>query len=289
MERARRKKELALLQKMQSEKDAEVKQTAQQEPEKKEPEPPKDTAPAEMKKPQMAKKEPAQLPVSRPKIEEKPALAAAPEKKVKSSRPRRPRPRQIVKTTSMPKPKAGDMRKKRLPAKSRIARAPKRSAKAPPGSYFSIQVATCRTDKCVKSFVRNLRAKGFKPFVGGGGRGSALAQTEVLLGDFANKSAAEALASKAKGKKFRTTVYKSGSKWLVSARKFTDLEEAAQRLDQVEDSGFVGRLSASKAVSKKIALRTVRIGKMTSRQDAVAMLARINRSGFSGSYVVRRK
>jgi cell division septation protein DedD len=116
-----------------------------------------------------------------------------------------------------------------------------------------------------------------------------LAQTEVLLGDFANKSAAEALASKAKGKKFRTTVYKSGSKWLVSARKFTDLEEAAQRLDQVEDSGFVGRLSASKAVSKKIALRTVRIGKMTSRQDAVAMLARINRSGFSGSYVVRRK
>ncbi len=29
---------------------------------------------------------------------------------------------------------------------------------------YSIQVATCVTDKCVRSFVRNLRAKGFKPF-----------------------------------------------------------------------------------------------------------------------------
>ena len=289
-ERARRKKELALLQKMQADKKEEVKQSAQQEPEIKEPEPPKAVAAVEIRKPEKAKKEPASLPKTRSKAVKKPAVVAIPEKKVEAPEPRRePTPRRMARASSVPKPKAAVTRKKRPLVKSIIARAPKRLAKVTPGSYFSIQVATCRTDKCIKSFVRNLRAKGFKPFVSGGSRVSPLAQTEVLLGDFASKSAAATMASKARGKRVRTTVYKSGSKWVVSAGRFTDLEDAAQRLDQVEDSGFVGRLSASRAVAKKSNLRTVRIGRMAKRQDAVAMLARINRSGFSGSYVVRRK
>ena len=204
-----------------------------------------------------------------------------------AAKPRKPaKPRRMAMVPEPPKPTT---RPAAPPPAKKMARAP-RMTKAPPGTYFSVQVATCRTDKCVNAFMGKLRAKGYEPFVGGrSAAGASSKMTEVLLGDFAKKSDAMALASNARRKKLRVSLYQRGEKWRVSAGSFADLEDAAQRLDRVEDSGLKGTLIARTAAAGKSGLRWVRIGKLSSRQEAIAMLGRVSRAGFSGSYVVRRK
>ena len=168
--------------------------------------------------------------------------------------------------------------------------ASERTAKKGSAPYYSVQIATCRTDKCVRSFVDKLRAKGYRPFVSGRSKSSSSSKrTEVLLGDFAAKPDALFVASRARAKKIRVSVYKTGGKWLVSAGSYADLEDAAQRMDIVEDSGLQARLAPRTTSSTKPGLRAVRIGKLSSRREARDILRRVSKAGFRGSYVVRRK
>ncbi|MBT3819842.1 MAG: SPOR domain-containing protein [Nitrospinaceae bacterium] len=167
--------------------------------------------------------------------------------------------------------------------------APSKSSKATISRYYSVQVATCRTNKCVNAFSKRLRAKGYTPIVSGRANSSALTSlTEVIIGEFGDNDSAKSLATSAKKKKISASVYQKNDKWLVSVGAYPDLEDAAERLDQVEDSGFRGRLSLKKSIARSTKLRAVRAGKLKNRREALALRARISRSGFPGSYVVRR-
>ncbi|MFC1491668.1 SPOR domain-containing protein [Nitrospinota bacterium] len=303
-ERARRKKELALLQKMQAEAEEKVKETASEKPEEPSGGAQKPDPSAEQPRPTKASargaapskptaKTPRDAPPKAPPMGVKERAA---EKRMATKPPEPQKPRRIAKTSLPPRPK--DRAPILLPAREKAIKpkaAPKKSAslrprKKAPSRYYSVQVATCRTENCVKSFLRQLRAKGYKPYVSGRTAPSSLSTlTEVLLGDFPAKPGALSLASRARSKKIRVSVYKSGERWHVSAGSYSDLEDAAQRLDQVEDTGLRAKLSPRTVVRKKSGFRTVRIGKLSSRREAVAMRARISRSGFPSAYVVRPK
>jgi len=156
--------------------------------------------------------------------------------------------------------------------------------------YYSVQIATCRTDKCVRTFMAKLRAIGYRPFVSRRAKSfSSLKRTEVLLGNFSAKPDALSIASRARAKKIQVSVYKVGAKWLVSAGSYSDLEDAAQRLDIIEDLGLRAKLAPRTIPSRKSVLRAVRIGRLSSRREAKVILGRISKAGFRGSYVVRRK
>jgi cell division septation protein DedD len=274
--RAQRKKELAQLQKMQAVAENKVKETASEKPE----EPPEVAEKPEPEKPQVAKA---------PAMEKKrPAPKAEPAPAKEITKPRAAEKREAPPAKPRRLASAGSATRM-MPAPAKKRKPLSRAAKRPSGRYFSVQVATCRTDGCVNSFVKKLQAKGYKPFVGGGGSSGPSTLTEVLLGDFAKRQDALSLASRARGKKIRASIYRSGGKWFVSAGSYVDLEDAAQRLDRVEDSGLSAKLAPSTIASKKSGLRTVRIGRLASRRNALAMQANITKAGFRGSYVVRRK
>ncbi|MEE9241289.1 MAG: SPOR domain-containing protein [bacterium] len=281
--RAQRKKELAELQKMQAAAEEKVKETASEEPEAPSEEPAKPSPAPE--KPQVAKSPAPPAAKKRPAPKAETAPPPAPDKKMEKPRAAE---RRAAPTAKLRRPASGGAMGQK-PTAAKKQKSPSRAAKRPSGRYFSVQVATCRTDGCVNSFVKKLQAKGYKPFVGGGGNSGSSTLTEVLLGDFTKRQDALSLASRARGKKIRVSMYRSGGKWFVSAGSYADLEDAAQRLDRVEDSGLSAKLSPRTIASKKSRLRTVRIGRLPNRRDAIAMQAKITRAGFRGSYVVRRK
>ncbi|MEK6711670.1 MAG: SPOR domain-containing protein, partial [Nitrospinota bacterium] len=161
---------------------------------------------------------------------------------------------------------------------------------APASGDYSVQVATCRTDRCVQSFTARLREKGLEAHVSGGGGGAARAgaTNEVLLGSFPARAAAEALARQAGGKNLRVTIYEADGRWRVSAGSFTELEDAAQMLDRAEDAGFRGELSRRPGAAPAAGngLRTVRTGRFATRQEALAARARVAEAGFQGAFVV---
>lgn len=150
--------------------------------------------------------------------------------------------------------------------------------------FYSIQVATCRTKKCIAAFVGKLNQKGFRPRVSGRIY-SAAPRTEVLLDKFDSKKAALSLTAIARKKNIRTTLYRRGSSWRVSAGSFANIEDAAQRLDQVEDAGLKAKLTARPGSGKTV-FRIVRTGKLATRKSAIAMRKRIVEAGFTDSFVV---
>ena len=154
------------------------------------------------------------------------------------------------------------------------------------GVAYSVQVASCRFDRCVNSFVRRLRDKGFSPIVQA--RRVAVRLSEVLLGEFASREGANALIDSARVKNISATTYRANGLWRVSAGSFNDLEDAAQRLDLVEDAGLKGRLTSRPRLGNR-GVRTVRSGVFGSRREALAMRQRVIQAGFPGSIVVRQR
>ena len=150
--------------------------------------------------------------------------------------------------------------------------------------FYSIQVATCRKKKCITAFVRKLNQKGFRSRVSGRIY-SAAPRTEVLLDKFDSKKAALPLTAIARKKNIRITLYRRGSSWRVSAGSFANIEDAAQRLDQVEDAGLKAKLTAQPGSGRTV-FRTVRTGKLATRKSAIAMRKRIIAAGFIDSFVV---
>lgn len=208
----------------------------------------------------------------------------APQAPVELSKPNEPSKPVITTTKTVPRPRKGKVEKEKSamlkPASTlRVPRAR--------GRFYSVQVATCRTNRCVNSFVRKLKVKGFPSFVSKRIYAS-VPWTEVLLDEFASKGAALSLAAIAREKRVRVTVYQKGKIWRVSAGSFANIEDAAQRLDQVEDFGLKAKLAAGSG-SRKPGFRTVRTGRLTSRKFAAAMRKRIVAAGFQDSFVVLRK
>jgi cell division septation protein DedD len=163
----------------------------------------------------------------------------------------------------------------------------RQSRRATSGSrVYSVQVASCRTERCVQSFVSRLREKGMDPRVSGNGARNG-PTNEVLLGSFATREEAENLAGQAKDKNLRAVAYESGGRWRVSAGSFRDLEDAAQMLDRVEDAGFRGELARRPGAPQGGAgLRAIRTGSFATRREALAERSRVVGAGFQGAFVV---
>jgi len=285
-ERANRKKELALLQKMgtEGEKSPETREATETTAT------PKDQGtPVEKTTPKMTS--PVNVAKATPPMSTK-SMGKSPSKKTPSRRAKQT-PSRKPQVAVFPKPSAPRAnvqkrapRQKAMASKGNVVQ--QKASKSDSARYYSVQVASCRTNKCVAAFSRRLRTKGYKPFVSGRAKPSALSSlTDVIIGEFGDKISAQSLASRAKEKKISASVYQKNNRWLVSAGAYRDLEDAAERLDQVEDSGFKG-VSLKKGIARKSELRAVRAGKLTNRREALALKSRISRSGFPGSYVVPR-
>ena len=164
--------------------------------------------------------------------------------------------------------------------------------KSPRGFYYSVQVASCRTEPCATSFSERLRSKGYSAFRVAStsrarGRGGQI--TEVRLGSFASLDQARALASRARKNKIGARVYRSGNQWRVAAGSFRNLEDAALLLDRAEDTGFRGELSSRIQSGGTRRLFTIRTGKFASLREALALRKKIRLAGFSDAIVVRRR
>ncbi len=168
-----------------------------------------------------------------------------------------------------------------------------RSARKPTrGFYYSVQVASCRTERCASSFSERLKSKGFSAFrvtSTSRARRRSAQFTEVRLGSFASLDEARVLASKARKNKIGARMYRSKSRWIVAAGSFKNLEDAALLLDRVEDSGFRGELASRLRSSGRGRLYTIRTGKFASLRDAMAFRKKIRSAGFSDAIVVRRR
>lgn len=282
-ERAKRKKELALLQKMRAEEEKapETKGATETTAIPKTPGPPVEKIAPKMTSPA---KVAMAAPIMQEKSIEKPLL-----KGVKQAPLKNPQMAMSPKSSAPQKTSAQKRAPKQKAISSKKIAPPPNASKTTASRYYSVQVATCRTNQCVAAFSKRLRAKGYAPIVSGRAKSSVPSSlTEVIIGEFGDNDSAQSLASSAKEKKISASVYQKNNRWLVSAGAYPDLEDAAERLDQVEDSGFRGRLSLKKGVARKTGLRSVRTGKLTSRREALALRSRISQSGFPGSYVVRR-
>ncbi len=230
-----------------------------------------------------------------------PAQPAAKEK----AEPKQDVPVQVEKTTppatpvlAMPKsaPSAG----RRVQARETTPPAPpSRSAKADVGApkstvkkpalrevTYSVQVASCRFDRCVNHFVRRLRDRRFSPIVQA--RRVAIRLSEVLLGEFVSREEANVLVDSARAKNISAATYRTNGLWRVSAGSYIDLENAAQRLDLVEDVGLKGQLASRPRLSNR-RMRTVRLGVFGTRREALMMRQRVIQAGFPDSIVVRQR
>lgn len=179
--------------------------------------------------------------------------------------------------------------------------------KPPQGFYYSVQVASCSTERCADSFSKRLKSKGFSAFrVAGTSRVASTSParrrsgqqiTEVRLGSFPSLAKARALASRAKKSKIDARVYRSDKQWRVAAGRFRNLEDAALLLDRAEDAGFRGEL-ASRLQSGRSSrfqsgstrkLYRIRTGKFETLRKAMAFRKEIRLAGFSDAIVVRRR
>ena len=218
------------------------------------------------------------------------------------------------KKTSVPKtgPARSILRKKQVAEKK--PEAPKAKIQSTPsarkstrGFYYSVQVASCRTERCADSFSKRLKSKGFSAFrVASTSRATTRSRarrrsgqqiTEVRLGSFSSLSKARALASRAKKNKIEARVYRSDKHWRVAAGRFRNLEDAALLLDRAEDAGFRGELASrlqngrtSRPQSGKTRkLYRIRTGKFETLRKAMAFRKKIRLAGFSDAIVVRRR
>ncbi len=317
-ERGRRKEELALLQKIRAEAEEKTAESTGQKSEKKK------SVEASVKTAQQkdgSKKDASKkaTAASKPPVTaiEKAQIRVAkeiPQKKAASKKPAEPLTRQAQVSRVAPRasvkrasPKAplkeakkssGVMMPQAKPAPAVKAKAreakvvPQKPVTAPRvakkrGKFYSVQVATCGTTKCVNAFVRRLNKKGFLPIVSRRFFSTAT-WTEVLLDEFGTKKAALSIAALARKKRVRVTVYQNGKSWRVSAGSFANIEDAAQRLDQVEDAGLKAKLAARPG-SRRSGFQAVRTGKLSSRKSAIAMQRRIVQAGFLDSFVVLQK
>ncbi|MBI2178454.1 MAG: SPOR domain-containing protein [Candidatus Tectomicrobia bacterium] len=290
-EAEQRKQALAILEQVQAEQQGKAPGAP---PKEGEPKPAAGT-PAKPAAPPMAAKEPPKAPAAA-KREAAPAAppaaaptpaappAETPGRPAREVTPPKPEARPAAPRTAQMRPQEGGP-----PQPPAAPRPPAARRPAPTGSQaYSVQVATCRTDRCVQSFVSRLRAKGLEPLVAGGAAGRSGPVNEVLLGSFASRAEAETLAGQARAKNLRITVYESGGRWRVSAGSFSDLEDAAQALDRAEDVGFRGELARrpGAAAPAGSGLRAVRTGSFATRQEALAARAKVVAAGFPGAFVV---
>ncbi len=279
--------------------------------------------------PQSAEKKamPRKSPPRSPAEKAPPATSAAMKKtatppKMKD-KPRR-EPAMVIqipeKKTSVPKtgPARSILRKKQVAEKkpeapkAKIQSAPS-ARKSTRGFYYSVQVASCRTERCADSFSKRLKSKGFSAFrVASTSRATTRSRatstsrarrrsgqqiTEVRLGSFSSLSKARALASRAKKNKIEARVYRSDKHWRVAAGRFRNLEDAALLLDRAEDAGFRGELASrlqngrtSRPQSGKTRkLYRIRTGKFETLRKAMAFRKKIRLAGFSDAIVVRRR
>ena len=238
------------------------------------------------------------LPAALKPPERRAPLAASPMKKIAA--PPRAKPRAEIAIVNNDKSAVTRKRARGRPPGAKMKVAEKKRAKrknsrsadargAPRSFYYTVQVAACRTDSCVKSFSRRLKNKGFailktaKPSPARSGR-----RTEVRLGSFSRLGEARALASEAKERKIKARVYKHLNRWRVAVGNFRDLEEAAILLDRVEDSGFRGEL-APRPRTGTTRLYAIRTGKFAGFREASAFRKKVLGAGFAEAVVVRRR
>ena len=275
------------------------------------------TPPQSAEKKAMPRKSPPRSPAEKAPpatsaVMEKPA--APPKMKEK---PRR-EPEMVIqipeKKASVPetRPARSILRKKQIAEKK--PEAPKAKIQSTPGArkstrgfYYSVQVASCRTERCADSFSKRLKSKGFSAFrVASTSRATTRSRarrrsgqqiTEVRLGSFSSLSKARALASRAKKNKIEARVYRSDKQWRVAAGRFRNLEDAALLLDRAEDAGFRGELASrlqngrtsrpQSGMTRK--LYRIRTGKFETLRKAMAFRKKIRLAGFSDAIVVRRR
>ncbi len=225
------------------------------------------------------------------------AAAAMVEKTVTPPKMKKPR-RETMPAAQTPGKKApqekaaprNQLAKKKPAAK--VRRDAPSARKAIRGFYYSVQVASCRTERCATSFLKRLKSKGFSAFRAAStsrSRRRGVQITEVRLGSFTSLGKARALASRAREKKIGVKVYRSNNQWNVAAGSFRNLEDAALLLDRVEDSGFRGRLASRVRSGGTGRLYTIRTGKFANLSQALAFRKKIRSAGFSDAIVVRRR
>ena len=236
------------------------------------------------------------LPAALKPPERREPLAASPMKKIAAPSIAKPRDKIAIADNNKSAVTRKGARRRPPGAKMKVAekkRAKRKNSRrtdvrrAPRSFYYTVQVAACRTDSCVKSFSKRLRDKGFailktaKPSPARSDR-----RTEVRLGSFSRLGEAQALASEAKERKIKARVYKHLNRWRVAAGNFRDLEEAAILLDLVEDSGFRGEL-APRPRTGTTRLYAIRAGKFAGFREASAFRKKILAAGFAEAVVVR--
>ena len=203
--------------------------------------------------------------------------------------------REMASPAQMPKKKTPPEKAdpgKQLARKKPAAKAGGDGRKPTRGFYYSVQVASCRTERCASSFSERLKSKGFSAFRVAStsrARRRSAQVTEVRLGSFVSLNEARALARRAKQSKIAARVYRSNNRWRVAAGSFQNLEDAALLLDRAEDSGFRGELASRTRSGGTRRLYTIRTGKFASLRDALALRKKIRSAGFSDAIVVRRR
>ena len=216
-----------------------------------------------------------QKPVSPPIVKANPRRAATPA----ARSPRKAEPRKRV----------AEKRPKKPATRVRSGAA---ARKSPRGFYYSVQVASCSTERCADSFSRRLRSKGFSAFrVASTSRTRRRSGqiTEVRLGSFSSLAEARALMNRVRKKKIEARVYRSDNQWRVAAGSFRNLEDAALLLDRAEDSGFRGELASRVQRRGTRKLYRIRTGKFETLREALAFRKKIRQGGFSDAIVVRRR
>ncbi|MDE0341538.1 MAG: SPOR domain-containing protein, partial [Nitrospinae bacterium] len=170
-------------------------------------------SPARAEKKPLAASATMQKPVSPPNVEARPRRDATPA--AQPPRKAEPRKRLAEKKPKKPAPRV---------------RSGAAARKSPRGFYYSVQVASCSTERCANSFSRRLRSKGFSAFrVASTSRTRRRSGqiTEVRLGSFSSLAEARTLMNRVRKKKIEARVYRSDNQWRVAAGSFRNLEDAA--------------------------------------------------------------
>lgn len=216
-----------------------------------------------------APREPVEKPAAKP-----PPPPPPPEVKVEK-KPPTPKPEVKVEKKPPPPPKRPP------PPPPRVARAvPK---KARPAVPYTVRVASCFLDECVKVVQARLKAQGYESHVAG--VRTRLIRYEVRLASPLPRGRTENLKNDLRlaGITVRERRVNGNLIQLIGGP-YLGLEDAYLMMDRLEESGVKGRVVS---LPGRATIKEVRVGRFESRASARRMQARLVRRGFEAD-VVRR-
>ncbi len=239
-----------------------------------------ESAPAPRVGERLVSKEVKPEPLAKP-VEEPAAMPPPPPPEIKAPEG------EVEKKPPPPKPEV--KAEKKLPPTKRPAPSPPRTVAAvpkkprPPAKPYTVRVASCLFDECVRVTQARLKARGYGSHVGG--VRTRLIRYEVRLASPLPRGPSQNLKDelKAAGIMLKERNVKGNLIQLVGGP-YVGLEDAYLTMDRLEKRGVKGRVVS---LPEKATMKEVRVGHFESKASAQRMRARLVRGGFEAD-VVRR-